>query len=204
MGTGQHAKGTDMKAVKKVKVGVGIVLVVLLSLFFHYNLPRTVVVQISGTDVKRIDKKQNADKNQTDNPANLKAAQQTSDVRFINSMSRSGKTIVFRNEDTGWGWPPYLKFDSADLTAEAQAFAADQAKPWVLVKYYGWRIKVFSMFPNAVKLKAVDRDYSHFPLFNIVFFVLLLTVVLIVRSKIKKIIEKMRGRNKSNTGETKA
>ena len=123
-----------MKAAKKVKFGVGIVLVVLFSLFFHYNLPRTAVVQISGTDVKRIDYKQNADKNQSNNNTDLKAAQQTSDVRFINSISRSGKTIVFRNEDTGWGWPPYFKFDSADLTAEAQAFAADQAKPWVLVK----------------------------------------------------------------------
>ena len=193
-----------MKAAKKVKFGIGVVLVLLLALFFHYNLPRTVVVQISGTDVKRIDKKNSSDKNQSNNNTSAKAARQTSDVRFINSMSRSGKTIVFRNEDTGWGWPPYLKFDSADLTAEAQAFAADQAKPWVLVKYYGWRIKVFSMFPNAVNLKVVDRDYSHFPLFNIVFFVLLITVVLIAKSKIKKVFEKLRGRNKSKPGETKA
>jgi len=193
-----------MKAAKKVKFGIGVVLVLLLALFFHYNLPRTVVVQISGTDVKRIDKKNSSDKNQSNNNTSAKAARQTSDVRFINSMSRSGKTIVFRNEDTGWGWPPYLKFDSADLTAEAQAFAADQAKPWVLVKYYGWRIKVFSMFPNAVNLKVVDRDYSHFPLFNIVFFVLLITVVLIAKSKIKKVFERLRGRNKSKPGETKA
>ena len=193
-----------MKAAKKVKFGIGVVLVLLLALFFHYNLPRTVVVQISGTDVKRIDKKNSSDKNQSNNNTSAKAARQTSDVRFINSMSRSGKTIVFRNEDTGWGWPPYLKFDSADLTAEAQAFSADQAKPWVLVKYYGWRIKVFSMFPNAVNLKVVDRDYSHFPLFNIVFFVLLITVVLIAKSKIKKVFERLQGRNKSKTGETKA
>ena len=192
-----------MKAAKKVKFGIGVVLVLLLALFFHYNLPRTVVVQISGTDVKRIDKKNSSDKNQSNNNTSAKAARQTSDVRFINSMSRSGKTIVFRNEDTGWGWPPYLKFDSADLTAEAQAFAADQAKPWVLVKYYGWRIKVFSMFPNAVNLKVVDRDYSHFPLFNIVFFVLLITVVLIAKSKIKKVFERLRGRNKSKPGEPK-
>jgi len=193
-----------MKVAKKVKFGIGFVLVLLLALLFHYNLPRTAVVQISGTDVKRIDRKNSSDKNQSNNNTGVKGAQQTSDVRFINSLSRSGKTIVFRNEDTGWGWPPYLKFDSADLTAEAQAFAADQAKPWVLVKYYGWRIKVFSMFPNVVNLKVVDRDYSHFPLFNIVFFVLLLIVVLIVRSKIKKIIKKMRDRDKSKTGEAKA
>lgn len=192
-----------METFKKVKLGTGIVLVVLLSLFFHYNLPRTVVVQISGTDVKRIDKKSSAVKNQSKNNPGAPAAQQTSDVRYINSLARNGKTIVFRNEDTGWGWPPYLKFDSADLTAKAQAFAADQARPWVLVKYYGWRIKVFSMFPNVVSLKSVDRDYSHFPLFNIVFFVLLVTAVLILRSKVKKLVEKVRGRNRSKRGEAK-
>lgn len=192
-----------MEALKKVRFGIGIVLVVLLSLLFHYNLPRTAVVQISGTDVKRIDKQNSSVKNQSKNNTGTLSAQQTSDVRYINSLARSGKTIVFRNEDTGWGWPPYLKFDSADLTAEAQAFAADQAKPWVLVKYYGWRIKVFSMFPNVVNLKAVDRDYSHFPLFNIVFFVLLVTAVLILRSKVKKLVARVRGRNKSKSGEAK-
>lgn len=190
-----------MKAVKKVKFGIGIVVVVLLALFFHYNLPRTAVVQISGTDIKRIDKKKKVVENQNINNTGAKVAQQTSDVRFINSMSRSGKTIVFRNEDTGWGWPPYLKFDSADLTAEAQAFAADQAKPWVLIKYYGWRIKVFSVFPNVVNLKVVDSEYSHFPLFNIVFFILLITAILIVRSKIKKLVEKMRAKKGSKKGE---
>ncbi len=41
---------------------------------------------------------------------------------------------VFRNEDAGWGWPPYLKFNSAVFTAESQEFATDQTKPWVLVK----------------------------------------------------------------------
>jgi hypothetical protein len=193
-----------MKAAKKIKFGIGIVLIILISLFFHYNLPRTVVVQVSCTDMKRIDKRQKVVENQNNKNTGAKVTQQTSDVRFINAMSRSGKTIVFQNKDTGWGWPPYLKFDSADLTAEAQVFAADQAKPWVLVKYYGWRIKIFSMFPNAVNLKIVDRDYSHLPLFNILFFVLLVTGVLFVRSKIKKILEKMRGQNQLKTGETKA
>lgn len=109
--------------------------------------------------------------------------------------------MVFRNEDTGWGWPPYLKFDSADLTAEAQSFAADQAKPWVLVKYYGWRIKVFSMFPNVVDLKVVDREHSHFPLFNIVFFILLVTVILIARTQIKKLVDKVRSKKRPKNDE---
>jgi len=104
--------------------------------------------------------------------------------------------MVFRNEDTGWGWPPYLKFNSADLTAEAQAFASDQNKPWVLVKYYGWRIKIFSMFPNALNLKEVERDYTHFPLFNILFFVVLIFLVFFVRSKFIQLVDRLRGRKK--------
>ena len=89
-----------MKAAKKVKFGIGFVLVILLALFFHYNLPRTAVVQISGTDMKRIDKQKKVVENQNNENTGAKVTQQTSDVRFINSMSRSGKTIVFRNEDT--------------------------------------------------------------------------------------------------------
>jgi len=179
-----------MKTSKKVKIGFGALLIGILFLFFHYNLPRTSVVQISGTDTKRVDKAvavKNVDggKSKKEN----KAAQ-TMDVRYINSVSRKGKPMVFRNEDTGWGWPPYFKFDSADVTAEAQAFTTDQSKPWVLVKYYGWRITMFSVFPNVLDLKKVDKDYTHIPVFNIVFFILLATLVLIVRGKIKKLFAK--------------
>ncbi|MBW2611279.1 MAG: DUF1523 family protein [Deltaproteobacteria bacterium] len=45
-----------MKTTKKIKIGIGAVLIIILFLFFHYNLPRTAVVQISGTDIKRMDK----------------------------------------------------------------------------------------------------------------------------------------------------
>ena len=60
------------------------------------------------------------------------------------------------------------------------------------------------MFPNVVNLKVVDRDYSHVPLFNIVFLILLIAVVLIVRSKIKKLVEKVRDKKRSKNGEAEA
>ena len=88
-------------------------------------------------------------------------------VRFCIRFAIS-KEFVFKNEDTGWGWPPYFKFNSADVTAEAQAFATDKEKPWVLVKYYGWRFTMFSMFPNVLDLKKVGKTYTHVPVFNIV------------------------------------
>ena len=179
-----------MKTSKKLKIGFGALLFAILFLFFHYNLPRTSVVQISGTDTKRVDKVVEGEEVEGSKGKKVDAGTQTADVRFINSVSRKGKPMVFRNEDTGWGWPPYFKFDSADVTAEAQAFAADQRKPWVLVKYYGWRIKMFSMFPNVLDLKKVEKDYTHIPVFNIIFFILLVSLILIVRSKLKKLFTK--------------
>ncbi len=179
-----------MKFNKKIKIGVGGLLIFILFLFFHYNLPRTAVVQISGTDIKRVDKSVAVEKVENGADKKKKTATQTTDVRFINSVSRGGKPMVFRNEDTGWGWPPYFKFNSADVTAEAQAFANDQGKPWALVKYYGWRFTMFSMFPNVLDLKKVDKDYTHIPVFNIMFFIILTTFVLVVRYKLKRFIAK--------------
>jgi hypothetical protein len=186
-----------VKTIKKIKIALGVLLLAGVALFLFYNLPRTAVVQISGTDMKRVDRASGkvVERQAVDDPR--RGTLQTNDVRYINSVARNGKTRVFRNEDTGWGWPPYFKFNSADLTAQAQAFASVQDKPWVLVKYYGWRIRIFSMFPNAVSLRTVDRDYSHFPLFNIVFIGLLAVAVFIVWRKARKLLKGRRGKDQS-------
>jgi len=191
-----------VKNLKIVKIVVLALLVIGLFLFLHRNLPRTAVVQITGTDMKRVDKSGEKPK---DVPENSKSESvvRTSDVRFINTVLRNGKVRVFRNEDTGWGWPPYFKFNSADLTALAQAFSTSEAKPWVRVKYYGWRIHIFSMFPNAVSLKEVDKDYTHIPLFNIVFVSMLIIMGFFMRRKFKQLIEWARGLTKSSDTQVK-
>lgn len=186
-----------MKTIKKIKIGIGILLIVLAGLFFHYNLPRTAVVQISGTDIKRMDKSVDVTDKEAGTDEQMSKEHYTTDVRFINSVSHKGKPMVFRNQDTGWGWPPYFKFNSADIAAKAQAFAIDKDEPWVLVKYYGWRLTLFSAFPNVLKLRQVDKDYTHIPIFNIVFFILLFTGVFIIRSKMKKFIAWSRARKNS-------
>jgi hypothetical protein len=146
-----------MKSLRILKYSVLALAIITVGLFLHYNLPRTVVVKITGTDVKRIDRS---------DPGQI---ERTRDVRFISTVTRNGKVKVFRNEDTRWGWPPYFKFNSADITGEAQTFIERPEKPWVRVRYYGWRIKIFSLFPNLISLKIVDKDYTHFPWFNIIF-----------------------------------
>ena len=185
-----------MTWIRKITIGVGLILIVLIALFLHYTLPRTAVVQISGTDMKRSSKQEATSEKKESVDPKEKTEQQITDVRFINSMSRKGKAMVFRNEDTGWGWPPYFKFNSADITAKAQAYATDPAKPWVLVKYYGWRIRITSSFPNVLSLRAVDRDYSHIPIFNMVIIGLLVAAVFFVRKKVKALVSWLRDRDK--------
>ncbi len=186
-----------MKILKYFKIGIPILLVVVFVLFLHKNLPRTAVVQITGTDVKRVDMGSTKSKKvQADSQDNV--LRQTSDVRFINTISKNGKTMVFRNQDTGWGWPPYFKFSSADLTAKAQSISLSTEKVWVLIKYYGWRIRIFSMFPNAVSLKVVERDYTHLPLFNIVFISTLIILGFIIKRKIRKVYGWIKGDKNSS------
>lgn len=190
-----------MKAIKKIKIGIGIVLGVVIVLFFHYNLPRTAVVQISGTDIKRVDEMKEIKEEGAETDEQVETVHHTKDVRYINSVSRKEKPMVFRNDDTGWGWPPYFKFDSANLTAEAQAFSTDQSKPWVLIKYYGWRSTMFSMYPNVLNMKQVGRDYSHIPFFNIVFIILVVALFFYIKMKFKKLVARVRDRNKPNHDE---
>jgi len=191
-----------VEASKILKIVVSTLLIIALVLFLHRNLPLTTVVQITGTDVKRVDKGGGKPKSGQENRKGEKVVQ-TSDIRFINTISRNGKVMVFGNEDTGWGWPPYFKFNSADLTAQAQAFLNSEEKPWVLLKYYGWRVRIFSMFPNAVSLKEVDKDYTHIPLFNIVFVCILIILTIFIRRKYKQLIEWARGLKKSPTAQAK-
>ncbi len=147
----------------------------LTAAFLHYFLPSRDVVRIVGTDVVREDvERRDAEGNRVT---------VTRDVRFIQAKFPDGGDRVYRNEDTGWGWPPYFKFDTADLAAQATDLVSTAEAPdWVVVRHYGWRIPVMSMFPNALSIRpASGPDESPLPWFNIIFITLLVLTVLIVR-----------------------
>ena len=136
------------------------------AVLLNYYLPGRDVVQIVGTEVKRIDVEKGAPFWDRADIGTQEGA--TRDVRFINAQFENGRTRVYRNEDTGWGFPPYFKFDSGDVTAEAQSLA--KGDQWVAVRHYGWRIKLFSIFPNATSIKHVSGPNALLiPWFNIVF-----------------------------------
>jgi hypothetical protein len=190
-----------MKAISIVKyILVGVIVAVVIG-FLHYNLPRTAVVQITGTDTKRFEKgtdQQRSEKASRKADAGIPSLR---DVRFINTVTREGRILVFRNENTAWGWPPYFKFDSADITAKAQSYLLMSEKPWIRVKYYGWRIHILSKYPNIISLKEVPRDYSRLPWFNIIFILLLLVGGLFAVRKIRGWNQRLR-RRFSRSGKT--
>jgi hypothetical protein len=141
----------------------------LIASFFHYTLPQNDVVRIVNTEVRRVDFGENsifwatADTGQDATAINR-------DVRFIEAFYQTDRPMVYRNEDTGWGWPPYFKLDSSNLQAEARDLVSTKAEPqWVVIRHYGWRNEFLSIFPNAVSVRAVySPDVRIIPWLNIV------------------------------------
>ena len=128
--------------------------------FFHYSLPQHDVVRIVDTEVARMDV-----------PGDDPTLPQTRDVRLIYAKYADGGEMEFRNEDTGWGFPWYFKFNSDNLQNRAADFKSTIDAPrWVVVCHYGWRIPMFSMYPNAVSIRAASGPgEATFPWFNVIF-----------------------------------
>lgn len=141
--------------------------------FFHYTLPQNDVVRITDTYEKRIDFGENSIFWAKEDSGNA-TGNVNRDVFFIQTKSPSEKVMVYRNEDTSAGWPPYFKYDTANLQAEAADMKSSADAPqWVAVMHYGWRNKFLSIYPNAVGVKAVEGpDVTFIPWLNI----LILTV----------------------------
>ena len=106
---------------------------VIVAAFFHYTLPQVDIVRITNTYEKRIDPGENAlFWAQAD--VGTDGTLSNRDVFFIQSRRVKGDVMVYRNEDTGWGWPPYLKFDTTNLQAEAADMKSIAADPrYVLI-----------------------------------------------------------------------
>ena len=165
---------------RNLGLGIKVFLLFLFILFLHYNLPQHDIVRVVGTEVTRVDKSDDSlGIGKPDAGANRL---ETIDVRYINTKRPNGKAMVYRNQDTGWGWPPYFKFDTGNLMADAQDLALrsnNGEENWVSVKHYGWRIEMFSLYPNAITIKEVDGPNARvIPLFNIVFLTILFAIFL--------------------------
>ena len=144
--------------------------------FLHYTLPQHDIARITDTYEKRVNPGENALFWSNANTGENVAATGR-DVFFIQTFRGNDKPMIYRNEDTGWGWPPYFKFDTSNLQAEASDMMSKKSAEtaqWVAVRHYGWRNEFLSVYPNAVALWAVDGpDTRIIPWFNIVVLVLL-------------------------------
>ncbi len=145
--------------------------------FIEFYLPGREVVRVSDVEIVRVNMEGTT--RPTQGP--------TRDLRLISTERVSdGATRVFRNEDTGWGWPPYFKFNSGDVSGQAANFARAEPRPAVLVTYYGWRIPMLSMYPNVVSLRQVDPDHLPLPIFNILFWVVLIGLIGFVTLRVRR------------------
>ncbi len=161
-----------------VKWSIIVLFWALVAAFLHYTLPQHDIARITDTYEKRIDPGENS--LFWSNAATGESVTVTGrDVFFIQTRLNNDKVMVYRNEDTGWGWPPYFKFDTANLQAEAADLRSTAAAPqWVVIKHYGWRNEFLSIYPNAVSLRAVDSpDVRIIPWLNIIVLTLLVAVV---------------------------
>ncbi len=163
------------------------------GLLLHYALPQKDVARITGTDTIRQDFSSfnrwffaQADSGNVDgvNRDVLFITAQRKQTYLFGLIRGGDDVMVYRNEDTGWIWPPYFKFDTRDLQGEAQDLVSTAEDPkWVTITHYGWRNRFFTIFPNAIAIKQIDGpDYRPVPWFNIVFFIALIAAILFIRA----------------------
>lgn len=170
-----------------------IALFLIVGLFLHYVMPQQDIARITSTEVIRTDFSTlnrmfyaQADSGTVENP--------TRDLRLVNTERKAtylfglirgnNETMVFRNEDTGWIYPPYFKFDSSDLQAEAGAsISTAEPREWVVITHYGWRVRWASIYPNAVAIRpAESEDFRPFPWVNLIIFLVLIGGLVFVRA----------------------
>ncbi|TRX56703.1 DUF1523 family protein [Thalassomonas sp. M1454] len=115
-----------------------LVLFIVTSTVIFIYAPSYKTVEITGTEAKR---------SQVDE-SNAHAYVDT----YYIYTTQIDKSFVLRNEDN---WV-YFKFDSADTQAEAQNVQDSTA----VVKYYGFRSNILSIFPNVLSIEKTNTQIN--------------------------------------------
>jgi hypothetical protein len=169
----------------KIKWVLRIFALLIIGAWLHYTLPQRDIVHIINTYNKNTPIGANwMFYSIEDTGTGVETTATIRDIRFIDAVFPDGETVmVYRNEDTGWFWPPYFKWDSSTLQAEAQNLKSDKATPqWVAITHYGWRLPIFSIFPNAVAVEPVaGPDVTLIPWVNIVILTTLAFLIFMAR-----------------------
>lgn len=179
---------------RRVKITFRVIVFVLFGTLLHYALPQHDIVRVVNTYQERQDLN-DWTRIFWARPDTQSATLVNRDVQFIQTVKQrtalfgfvprdATEVMVYRNEDTGWSWPFYFKFDTANLQTEAADLASTAEAPkWAVITHYGWRNEYISAFPNAVAIRPVDNpDVTIIPWFNIFFFIFLMVAIVFGRA----------------------
>jgi hypothetical protein len=189
----------------KIKWGLRILAVLIVGLFLHYTLPQRDIVRVVDTGNRITQIGANWIFYSIEDTGTGAETNTTRDIRFIDAVFEDDATVmVYRNEDTGWFWPPYFKWDSSTLQAEATNLRSTRDAPkWVAITHYGWRIPLLSAFPNAVKITPVaGPDVTLIPWVNIVLLTFMAFLVVMARRMWLQFRERMVDPTLADVGET--
>ena len=176
-----------------VKWTFRVLVVVFIAAFLHYELPQHDIVRVTNT-FNRLTTvgTENAWAYASPDTGTAESVT-TRDIRFIETVTADGSVIVYRNEDTGWVWPPYFKYDSSNLQAEAGNLKSTAEAPkWVSVTHYGWRFPFLSIYPNAVSVGEVaGPDVRIIPYASIIILIVLAFLLFMARRMWLQFVERM-------------
>lgn len=166
----------------RIKVTFRVLVALIIGVILHYALPQHDIVRVVNTYQERQDLN-DWTRIFWARPDDQSATLVNRDVQFIQTVKKktfllgfvprdATEVMVYRNEDTGWSWPFYFKFDTASLQTEADDLRSTPEQPkWAVMTHYGWRNEYFSAFPNAIAIRPIDGpDARIIPWFNIFFF----------------------------------
>jgi hypothetical protein len=187
----------------RIKWGGRIVLVLIVLGFFHYTLPQRDIVRIVGVRQEPMSLGWENRIFYARSDAGM-AESDTRTIKLIDAFTADGAARVYRNEDTGWGWPPYFKLDSQNVQAIAQDQTSTEAAPkWVAITHYGWRSELITIFPNAVSIIPVDDENVRLiPWVNIILLTFLAFGVFMIRKMWLQFRERMVDPALADVGET--
>jgi len=179
---------------RRIKITFRVLVFLLIGGVLHYALPQRDIVRVVNTYQERQDLN-DWTRIFWARPDDQSATLINRDVQFIQTVKQrtmlfgfirrdSTEVMVYRNEDTGWSWPFYFKFDTANLQTEADDLLSTAEEPkWAVMTHYGWRNEYFSAFPNAIAIRPVENpNVTIIPWFNIAFFIFLMVAILFIRA----------------------
>lgn len=132
---------------RQLGVALLIFLVTTYGVLVAGSLPRTVNVYVMRVEV-----------GVSVDPASPHVARHGKDGgrRYLVTQTLEGEILRFRNDNTGWSWPPYFKFNASDLAEQGSLFAQSKPPAPVALRYYGFRLGSSASYPNVVNLTLVS------------------------------------------------